>query len=182
MSWGQIEGPAGNYLPGVLLGSTRPAPDLTNVGCSSRTLAFPEPLFRLDAIVIARWSVSTYKITVDRPAAPAYKGTFQFEDADVPSSKFTADCYWNPDKRIPQGVYEKCSLTTMATKKRDGVYLPNVNGFTGVFLHKGESLPGISAVKTWSDGCILLEPSMMSKLALSIAPRDGYNVTVTVND
>ena len=126
--------------------------------------------------------MGTYRITVERPAAPAYEGSFTFEDDAVPSATFTTDCYWDPDKRIPGRTYDGCSLTTMATKKRDGIFIPGVQGFTGVFIHKGEHLPSLKWIKIWSDACVLVEPGIMTQLAERIRPRDGRNVTVIVKE
>jgi hypothetical protein len=124
--------------------------------------------------------MSSYTITVERPVAPGHKGTLTFEEPGADASKFSTACYWDPDQRIPAGTYTGCSLTMMASKKRDGVFIPNVAGFTGIFIHKGEHLESLKSVKIWSDACILLEPEVMKKVVARIDPRDGRNVTVIV--
>ena len=100
-----------------------------------------------------------------------YKGTFELETT----------CWWDLAKRIPAQEYSGCSATTMATKKnssgnpREAIFLPNVPGFTGIFVHMGNSA-------AWSDGCIVIEEQLIKQIYNDIVPKNGRNVTVTVED
>lgn len=119
-----------------------------------------------------------YRIRVSRDNADngqlIYEGTF----------RHICTCWWDPPDRIPAGVYTGCSATTMNSAKnsrggkREGIYLPNVPGRVGIFLHYW---PGTN-LSVWSDGCILLlEPDML-KIWNDITPKNGSNVTVSVSD
>jgi hypothetical protein len=93
----------------------------------------------------------------------------------------TTKCWWDPSKKIPAATYPLCSATHMTTKKnsqggpREAVFLPNVRGFTGIFVHMGTG-------PDWSDGCIVIKESQMLKLFNDIQPKNGRNVAVTVED
>lgn len=84
-------------------------------------------------------------------------------------------CWWDPVKKIPANTYTGCSATTMATKKFQAIFLPNVPGYTGIFIHKGSSA-------AWSDGCIVIAESEIKKIYNDVMPKDGRNVTVIVED
>ncbi len=87
----------------------------------------------------------------------------------------STNCWWDPAKKIPAGTYAGCSATTMATKRLNAVFLPNVPGFTGIFIHQGTG-------PQHSDGCIVIQPAEMQRVYADIDPKDGRNVTVIVSD
>ncbi len=119
----------------------------------------------------------TYKITIKRST----------EDGDLtfsaPGKNITTKCYWNLHKKIPSGTYMGCSATTMARKKnskgtpREAIFLPNVSGFSGIFIHMGKP-----PYPKWSDGCIVIEESKMIEIYNAISPKDGHNVIVVIDD
>ena len=118
--------------------------------------------------------MATYTITVVRgknSGTLSYSGGISLETT----------CWWNKAKKIPAGTYSGCSATTMQTKKnslgqpREAVFLPNVKGFTGIFVHMGNS-------PAWSDGCIVIVEPQMLKIYADIVPKNGKNVTVIVSD
>lgn len=88
-------------------------------------------------------------------------------------------CYWDLLKKIPAGTYTGCSKTRMTTKTnsngkpREAIYIPNVSGYSGIFIHMGSSA-------AWSDGCIVISEVEMLKLYQAISPDNGQNVTVRV--
>ena len=102
--------------------------------------------------------------------------TFKTAKASVSTT-----CYWDLKKKIPTGIYSGCSATTMARKKnskkkpREGIYIPNVKGFAGIFIHMGTS-------SAWSDGCIVIKEAQVLKIYDAITPKDGRNVTVKITD
>lgn len=118
----------------------------------------------------------TYKITVIRGDK---KGVLTFKSGD---KTITSDCYWNESKKIPARTYEECSATTMARKKnskgkpREAVFIPNVPGFSGIFIHLGK-VP----YEKWSDGCIVIPENKIIEIYNAIKPKDGKNVTVSVS-
>ncbi|MEP3329321.1 hypothetical protein [Sedimentitalea sp.] len=126
--------------------------------------------------------VRSFKITVDRGAGTS--GTLTFQNGGVSVS---ATCYWDPDNRIPAGTYLRCSKTRMTnktdpedpTKKRMGIYLPDaksvVTGAADIFIHEGKD-------ESWSDGCIVIPRTQMQTVWDTIAPMNGFNVTVVVRD
>lgn len=121
--------------------------------------------------------MASYSITVKRPKGSEDTGTLSYSGKVSVVTK----CWWDAEKKIPAGTYGGCSATTMSTKKnskgqpREGVYIPGVPGFRGIFVHMGSG-PG------WSDGCIVIRESEMLKIWNDIDPKDGRNVTVMVSD
>jgi hypothetical protein len=116
----------------------------------------------------------SYKVTVTRGKSSStltYAG----------SISVTTTCWWDPDKKIPKGTYSGCSATTMATKMnsegkpREAIFIPNVLGFKGIFIHKGTSA-------AWSDGCVVIAEPEIKRIYNDIDPKDGKNVTVTIID
>lgn len=94
------------------------------------------------------------------------------------SAKVNTKCWWDLDNkkgRIPAGTYSGCSATTMASKKHNSVFIPNVKGWKGIFIHPG------SGPKA-SDGCVVIKSAEMDKLYDAIEPKDGKNVTVKITD
>ncbi len=94
------------------------------------------------------------------------------------AAKVKTKCWWDLKNKkgvIPAGTYKNCSATTMDTKKHEAVFIPNVKGWKGIFIHPGSG-PGASA------GCIVIKGSEMEKLYAAIDPKDGKNVTVKVVD
>jgi hypothetical protein len=109
-----------------------------------------------------------YEITVTR--GKGTEGTITCTDAGVSNVK----CYWNAEKRIPAGTYTNCSTTIMETKKYKSVFIPDVPGFSGIFIHQG------SGPKD-SDGCIVTATGNVQKIYEKI-PRDLKNITVNIID
>ena len=67
-------------------------------------------------------------------------------------------------------------MTTKSNSKgeaREGIFIPNVRGYNGIFVHMGSSA-------AWSDGCIVIEEPEMLRLWNDISPKDGRNVTIVV--
>ncbi|MBE7446429.1 MAG: hypothetical protein HS132_14790 [Planctomycetia bacterium] len=62
-----------------------------------------------------------------------------------------------------------------AGNPREAIYIPNVSGFSGIFIHMGKN-------SGWSDGCVVIEESGIKKIHADIKPKDGRNVTVEVTD
>ena len=130
--------------------------------------------------------MATYEITITRgPAADRKsKGTLKYTGTITHS----CDCYWNKDKRIPVGTYERCSKTYMANalnskkEQREGIYLPDVAGYSGIFIHYGTNLNDASSLAVWSKGCIVMDEDDVLKIWDDITPKDGFNVKVSVED
>lgn len=118
--------------------------------------------------------MASYSITVKR-------GAQQGDLSYAGSISVQATCWWDPQKKIPAGTYTGCSATTMATKTnsagnpREAVFIPNVPGFTGIFIHLGTNA-------AWSDGCIVINESDLLRIYNDITPKNGQNVTVVVQD
>lgn len=116
-----------------------------------------------------------YKIEIKRGEKQG-KLTYKGQKASVYTT-----CWWDLKKKIPAATYSDCSATTMATKKnsrgqpREAIYIPNVPGFKGIFIHMGTS-------SAWSDGCIVINESELLKIYNDVAPKNGANVTVVVKD
>lgn len=116
-----------------------------------------------------------YTITVKRQANDGDL-TFTGDNKTI-----TAKCYWDADKKIPAGTYDRCSATTMARKKnskglpREAVFIPDVKGFSGIFIHMGK-VP----YENWSDGCIVIEEAKIIEIYNAITPKNGYNVKVVI--
>lgn len=97
------------------------------------------------------------------------------------SISVTTTCWWDLQRRIPAGEYPFCSKTRMATKKnsvggkREAIFIPDVKGYRGIFIHKGNNAK-------WSDGCVVIVEDEMLKIWRDITPADGRNVTVTIRD
>jgi hypothetical protein len=114
--------------------------------------------------------MASYTIEVERGEK---EGTLKCKEAGV-----NTKCWWELDNkkgRIPAGTYNGCSATQMATKKHNAVFIPNVKGWKGIFIHLGS---GPQA----SDGCIVIKSAEMEKLYDAIEPKDGKNVVVKVVD
>jgi len=120
--------------------------------------------------------IEMYKITVTRGDED---GTLTFNGG---GKMISTTCYWNADKKIPAGTYANCSATTMSRKKnskgnpREAVFLPNVVGFSGIFIHMGKP-----PYAQWSDGCIVIEESKIVDIYKAITPKNGHNVTVVIS-
>ncbi len=122
--------------------------------------------------------MSNFSIIVDRQGVSSgtlrYSGSFQF----------SCQCWWDPADEIPAATYVGCSATHLASKlnprnqPREGIFLPNVPGRTGIFIHYWPG-PGAN-IKAWSDGCALVLDADMLKIWNDIVPVNGRNVTVTV--
>lgn len=116
-----------------------------------------------------------YQIKIDRVAK---EGTLTFNS---PGTLVTTKCYWDLEKKIPAGSYPNCSATTMARKKntagnpREAIFIPNVPGFSGIFIHMGKP-----PYENWSDGCIVIDEIQMVKIYNAISPKNGHNVTVKI--
>ena len=117
-----------------------------------------------------------YKIEIKRLAK---NGILTFTS---PGKSISMKCYWNTTKKIPAGIYMNCSATTMARKRntkgmpREAVFLPNVTGFSEIFIHMGKP-----PYEKWSDGCIIVDESKIVEIYNSINPKNGHNVTVVIN-
>ena len=85
-------------------------------------------------------------------------------------------CWFHPTKRIASRRYGGCSATKMTSRGYLGIYIPNVPGMSGIFIHKGTSNP------VWTQGCIVIPSNTMEKIWKDITPKDAKNVTVTVVD
>lgn len=116
-----------------------------------------------------------YTISIQRSAK---NGTLTFRGG---SKTISTKCYWNTTKKIPAGTYTNCSATTMARKlnskgkPREAVFIPNVAGYSGIFIHMGKP-----PYEKWSDGCVVIEESKIIEIYDAINPKDGKNVTVTI--
>ena len=115
---------------------------------------------------ISALAAETYEIVVTR--GPGTEGTLTCLAANVKDVK----CHWEKGKRIPAGTYPKCSTTIMATKNHKSVFIPDVPGFTGIFIHPGSGPQD-------SDGCIVADKVHVEKIYSKI-PRDQKNITVKV--
>ena len=114
--------------------------------------------------------MGTYTIEVKRGEKD---GTLKCSGAKV-----NTKCWWdmkNAKGVIPAGTYSGCSATTMATKGHHAIFLPNVKGWKGIFIHVGNG-PNASA------GCLVIKKAEMEKLYGAVDPKDGKNVTVKVID
>lgn len=118
--------------------------------------------------------MADYNITVERGKTEGtlkYSGTFEL----------STKCWWDLVKKIPANSYSGCSATTMAKKKnsagepREAIYLANVPGYKGIFVHMGTS-------SAWSDGCIVIAEAQIKKIYNDVMPKDGRNVTVLIKD
>ncbi|MCG6969147.1 MAG: DUF5675 family protein [Gammaproteobacteria bacterium] len=118
-----------------------------------------------------------YTINVSRGLAT---GTLSFTSGQT---KVNTTCYWDTNRKIPAGTYEKCSATTMSHKKnslgnpREAVYIPDVKGYSGIFIHMGKN-----PFENWSDGCIVIAENEMLKLYNAISPKNSHNVKVVITD
>ena len=119
----------------------------------------------------------TYAINIKRSVKD---GDLTFS---MPGKILTTKCYWDLDNKIPAGTYLNCSATTMFRKKnsagkpREAVFIPGVEGYSGIFIHMGK--PPYDA---WSDGCIVIEESEIIEIYKLISPKDGHNVEVIISD
>jgi hypothetical protein len=109
-----------------------------------------------------------YTISVKRGKAD---GTLSYSGSISVSTK----CWWDIANKIPAAEYPGCSKTMMHSKHRKAIFIPDVPGHTGIFIHKGTSA-------SWSKGCIVIAESQMLKIWNDITPEDGRNVTVEVTD
>jgi hypothetical protein len=116
-----------------------------------------------------------YSIKVERRARD---GTLSFDSG---AAHVSTTCWWDLSKPIPAGTYHKCSATKMATRlnskgnPREGIVIPDVPGFSGIFIHMGTS-------PDWSNGCIVIDEDEVLKIWNAITPKDGFNVDVQVID
>jgi hypothetical protein len=115
-----------------------------------------------------------YKISVKRGKREGeltYKG----------SINLSTKCWWDLRRKIPARTYNRCSATTMKTKRntagnpREAIFIPTVPGYSGIFIHMGRN-------SRWSDGCIVIKENELKKIYDDIKPKDGRNVTVEVTD
>jgi len=117
----------------------------------------------------------SYTITIKRVAREA---DLTFTDG---GKTITAKCYWNSKKKIPAGTYLNCSATTMSKKKnskgmpREAVFIPNVKGYTEIFIHMGKPPYDI-----WSDGCLVIDEAKMIEIYSAISPKNGHNVKIVI--
>jgi hypothetical protein len=116
-----------------------------------------------------------YKITVDRSASE-----LDFFIGTERQANFPTKCWWDPKKKIPAGTYAGCSTTRMSKKndtggtgKRHGVFIPDVPGYKGIFIHEGKSA-------AWSDGCIVCARARVVQIYEAV-PLNGKNITVVVS-
>lgn len=117
----------------------------------------------------------SYTITVKR----------MMKDGDLTftggGKNITTKCYWNTTKRIPAGTYLGCSATTMSRNKnskglpREAVFIPNVKGFSEIFIHMGKA-----PYEIWSDGCIVIDEPKIIKIYNAISPKNGHNVKIII--
>jgi len=113
-------------------------------------------------------AADTYEITVTRGKDTTGK-------LSCPAAGISdAACFWKKDKRIPASSYPGCSTTMMASKGYKAVYIPDVQGFEGIFIHQGS---GPNA----SDGCVVTAKDNVEKIWNTI-PRDQKNITVKIVD
>ena len=113
-------------------------------------------------------AAETYEITVTR--GKDAMGKLSCPAAGVAN----VVCYWKKEKRIPANSYAGCSTTIMATKGYKAVFIADVPGFEGIFIHQGS---GPNA----SDGCIVTAKESVEKIWNAI-PRDQKNITVKIVD
>ncbi len=118
--------------------------------------------------------MTTYEITVARGKS---HGLLTYKGRITVSSR----CWWDAGKKIPAATYTGCSATTMAKKlnsagkPREAIFIPNVRGFKGIFIHMGTG-------PNWSDGCIVIAESDVKRIYGDILEKNGKNVTVVVAD
>jgi hypothetical protein len=130
--------------------------------------------------------MATYEITITRGPATdrRSKGTLKYSGTIT----HECDCYWNKDKRIPAATYARCSKTNMTNatnskgRKREAIYIKDVDGYEGIFIHYGTNLTNANSLAVWSKGCIVMDEDDVLKIWNDITPKDGFNVTVTVDD
>ena len=126
--------------------------------------------------------MASYYITINRSDRRKGKGTLSYKG----TFQATYDVWWDPSDTIPAGKYTGCSKTYMASaknskgKKREGIFIPKVKGYKGIFVHYW---PGEGAnLKVWSDGCSLVTEDNMLKMWNDITPSDAGNVIVEIID
>jgi hypothetical protein len=118
--------------------------------------------------------MASYEITVRRGKT---KGTLTYSGG----ISVTSTCWWDLKRKIPAATYPGCSATTMNTKlnskkkPREAIFLPNVKGFKGIFIHMGTG-------PDWSDGCVVIVEEDLLKIYNDIVPKNGQNVTVIISD
>ncbi len=94
--------------------------------------------------------MAKFTITVHRTGTQT--GRLQYNG----TTAFNCKCWWNPDARIPTSPHDgyEALVTRMAESRRKAVWLRDVPGYQGIFIHHW---PGESASLTlWSQGCILV--------------------------
>ncbi len=74
---------------------------------------------------------------------------------------------------IPAGTFTG-SGEVMAKKKRNAIYLLNVPGRKGIFIHKGTD-------PSWSDGCLVLADKFVQQMFKAVSPSKK-NVSIVVRD
>ncbi|MDH5730579.1 MAG: hypothetical protein OEZ58_16430, partial [Gammaproteobacteria bacterium] len=86
-----------------------------------------------------------FNVTVERRKKD---GTLKYSGGSV---TVNTTCWWDPQRKIPAGIYYGCFATHMSEKKnsqggpREGIWFPEVPGFSEIFIHMGSS-------PIWSDG------------------------------
>lgn len=71
----------------------------------------------------------------------------------------------------------------MARKKnsqgnpREAIFIPDVKGFSGIFIHIGKP-----PYAQWSDGCVVIEESVMVEIYNKITTKNANNVKVIIAD
>lgn len=124
-------------------------------------------------------AIAAFEIEVRRPKGSS--GTLDFKVGGRKRWPSPTTCWWDPKKRIPEGAYVGCSATHMTKaldsvtkKQRPAIYIPNIPGYSGVFVHEGKN-------EGWSDGCIVCAREKVIEI-FNAVPRDGKNITVVVFD
>jgi hypothetical protein len=112
-----------------------------------------------------------YQITVYRTGPDSGKLTYEGDQV----RGLVTGCWFDPHAHIPARTYPGCSATMMHTKQLPGIFIPNIPGFTGVFVHEGSSPKD-------SKACIVIERDKLKKVLADIpqGPEHNDNVTVTV--
>lgn len=90
-----------------------------------------------------------YTIYVYRSGAG--QGSISFQGESKP-------CWEDPARMIIAKTYVNCQAAYMAQKGRIAIAIPNEQTHrNGIYIHEGYS-------STWSDGCIVTDPSLVKKM------------------
>lgn len=96
-------------------------------------------------------------------------GTLTFEiDGKMKTTRF-----WERSP-IPAGTYNNCSATLMKKKQMPGIFIPDVEGRTEIFIHSGNK-------PEHSDGCLVIPKNLVDEL-VAVAGRNKRNITVHVRN